>query len=755
MGRVIMRISVLARLAFIVFIIFAPIRLFADKLDEEFTNLIRIQDSQRKIDNLVSLIEKHVETNPQNCLIYADSLYYISQRCGNKASLNRAKLFKGNAYSRLNDINEAIKYITASISGFQSIEHYVGLSGAKIDLAQLYYRMSNYQQTIYFLNQSINAADQAKDTSLLSRANSNLAMVYLEMGKYEDALKYYLKALKYAEALKNNEYISTINIGLANIYIQMRQFDKASAKYRKVERLCNENKIAKTALSFVYYNLGYIFSQNRQLDSAEIYYYKAIAISKKYNDELAVGMYSNTLADFYIENKDLKKAENAIRISLEILHKFKNVIGIADGLIIRAKILKFQKKFDRAICYADSARILYIKVNSLVNEKVAVKLLAELYFENQNFENSAKMYKLLNIISDSLINTEMINKLQSGEAKFNLEKSSKEIELLQKDNAISGLEISKRNTVIIAFIAISIFLLVITLISLKLAKVRKLNSKQSEANQALLSAANTALLEKNCLINEQNIELEKANQDKDKLFSILAHDLKTPLTISISSSELVVNHFEKLSEEQLRDYCQKIYSSSIQLNELLNNILDWAMSRNSNISTNPQNVDLKQIIAMNLNIFKHIAANKNIEILDESKISISAHFDPDMLNAIIRNFLSNSIKFSDHNSKIRVELMKTTRNGIDYASIIIDDEGPGLTEYELANLQSYSVLVKTSNSIKDKAKGSGLGLIICKEFLQLNHSYFEAKNSDKGYGLTISIFIPLLSEDTPIPIIKK
>lgn len=236
------------------------------------------------------------------------------------------------------------------------------------------------------------------------------------------------------------------------------------------------------------------------------------------------------------------------------------------------------------------------------------------------------------------------------------------------------------------------------------------------------------------LLEESKEQLSQLNSVKDKLFSIISHDLRNPLATMQSFLKLITKHHEKLNEEEKKKMIKEAQDSLDYLNELLYNVLQWSKSQMQLLAFNPEKLKAKTALEKNIRLLYLQAHMKQVQI--EQSIS-EAHFiyaDKEMLDFILRNLISNAIKFSHKNSAIQV----ITEQDEQHLYIHVIDEGIGMSSQTLEQLQTASL----SNSRRGTAKerGTGLGLLICKEFIAKHKGeLLIAQREIKGSQFTVKL----------------
>jgi len=271
----------------------------------------------------------------------------------------------------------------------------------------------------------------------------------------------------------------------------------------------------------------------------------------------------------------------------------------------------------------------------------------------------------------------------------------------------------------------------------------KLEMKENEYIEEKLEYArilNEQLNEKNEQIASQNDQLKEINATKDRLFSIIGHDLKNPFTVLISLSKIIKEQFDNLESEDLKKSLNIINSTALQGFTLLDNLLDWARSQTGEIKFAPATVNLNESVREVLVQIGPVAAKKQVPVRNNIQNSLLVMADSNMLQTILRNLVSNAIKFSTPGGEVSVDAIWDKR--IDRIVITVTDRGIGITEENQAKLFN----IKTHQSTKgtQQESGTGLGLLICKEFVGKHGGSIQVF-STPGAGTQITFDLPASS----------
>ena len=237
-------------------------------------------------------------------------------------------------------------------------------------------------------------------------------------------------------------------------------------------------------------------------------------------------------------------------------------------------------------------------------------------------------------------------------------------------------------------------------------------------------------------IEDQRVKLDELNASKDKFFSIIAHDLKNPIGGFLNLTEIMSEDLNSFSDNEKQEFIDLLHSSAKQLYSLLENLLHWSRAQTGKITVDIEQVDVFSVIQNNIGLVENSANVKHIKISNESIRNISVLADVNMLNTIIRNLLTNAIKFSYENSTI--EVLSEISN--DKVNIVIKDHGVGVSQENLNKLFLIDQNVSTNGT--NNEHGTGLGLILCKEFAQRMNGDMCCE-SELNVGSSFIVTLPL------------
>ena len=242
------------------------------------------------------------------------------------------------------------------------------------------------------------------------------------------------------------------------------------------------------------------------------------------------------------------------------------------------------------------------------------------------------------------------------------------------------------------------------------------------------------LEEKNLELRQKNLRLEESNANKDKFFSLIAHDLRSPMTGFLSLAELFENT-DNMQPEQFKEFIRQFRASAENLFQLLENLLTWARIQRGLIGHAPQWANLGDIIHQNVALMAQNARQKKIVLVNSVAQEVFVYADTHMLEAIIRNLLSNALKFTKPGGNVDI----TTADAGDFVTVSISDNGIGMTEEKCAKLFRVGAKIQSKGTADEK--GTGLGLILCKEFVEKNGGSIGVESRPER-GTTVWFTLP-------------
>ena len=235
-------------------------------------------------------------------------------------------------------------------------------------------------------------------------------------------------------------------------------------------------------------------------------------------------------------------------------------------------------------------------------------------------------------------------------------------------------------------------------------------------------------------LKETRKYLQELNTSKDKFFSIISHDLRSPFNSILGFSELLWKNTDDFSKPEIKKIAADIYKTGNETIDLLDNLLEWSRSQTGRLEIDPEDFSLKEVVDDTIDLLNENAKRKNITVLNEVPVHTTIFADKNMIGTVMRNLLSNAIKFT-HNGNVRIE----ARDLDNFVEFTVNDTGVGIKQKNIEKLFRLETEFSTRGTANEK--GTGLGLVLCKEFIEKNHGEIDVK-SKEGEGTSFILKLP-------------
>lgn len=584
-------------------------------------------------------------------------------------------------------------------------------------LGENWFESSDYQLAIPNYRKALDTYAKIKDTINVVNCYKLIGLCYYNMDQGDKAISSFLEGMKLSE--NRPEITAKLLSNIAMSHSRMRNVTEAISYYRRALSL--NSQIRNTDGMAVNYNgLGEIYKAMHKPDSALTNYLKAKRITK--SGYLGAVTASN-IAGIYLNYPDsVKKAVSYLKQSWAIFRnlgmfqyeaEFKQNIGV---------ILLKQGKYDAAIEAFKSC----IEINDKYKRGYKIKstchnLLSKAYEKKGDYRTSLEHIKLYVQFSDSMAQKEKYQQLANLEKRYETERKENQIARLQAIQQLTMIKLRKNQQLKqLGITSALLLLLLLFFIWLKYLDKTKLNK---------------LLASKNRVIEKSEQELRVLNASKNKFFSIIAHDLKNPLHTVLGYSQLLSDDYEHFNETERRKFAGDIYKSTNNIFRLLQNLLEWSRTQTGRLNFSPEVVEYQKILDNSMSVLRTLADQKNIEIKTGNDPDLTIFADPQMIETVLRNLINNAIKFTPEGGHIEVAAKES--DGQILISVV--DSGVGISEEDSQNLFKIDSKVKRKGT--NNEDGSGLGLILCHEFVSKHNGQIWV-NSVPGKGSEFVFTIP-------------
>lgn len=659
-------------------------------------------------------------TDPSKMITYAGKALPIARETGNMKQECYANLLLGTGNLQSGNFEESKPYIDAGLKQARKLDYPEYLCIGLNALAAYHMNGGNYDQAFELFHESLQKAESANLPEMVANSRLNLGSILTSRGDRTTGLKYLLQSLDYYEKKKNQQMICRIYNNIAVNYHTWKDYDQALHYYRKT--LGSYRKLNDfVGQAVVFNNIGEIYKDKNEFAKALPYYQRTVQLA----DSTGIGDYYKSfgwigLAETYLLMKEYDLSLRNVTLALQIFKKVKMKEGIALSELILAQIYLHQKKYRESVQAADSSLELAGNIGIIDLEQKAYEVKSTIFADQKRYKEAFEMLKFSVQKNDTLYKEEQMKELTRLRGELDITEKNNEIQLLLKDNEIKDLSIKKQRTQTRYLILLIGLLVTLFMIMLIYIRSRKQISLQMQ--------------EKNKRINEQRLELIRVNATKDKFLSIIGHDLRNPVGAFKDVVGQLADFPEMFPDGVRQQVIQELRNEAERTYFLLENLLSWAKNQKNNISYRPEKLDLASLVDNNILLNSRLAERKQIQLKSSVSAGINIFADHNMVNLILRNLISNAIKFTGKNGEITV----SAKDASDFVAISVADNGIGIPEENIPALFQETNHISTYGTCNEK--GSGIGLLLCKEFIEVNGGTITVRSKvNEGSTFTFTL----------------
>jgi signal transduction histidine kinase len=474
-------------------------------------------------------------------------------------------------------------------------------------------------------------------------------------------------------------------------------------------------------------NIGLVLYDNQLYDSALVYFRNvlniidSVQVTSKDSQYVLSALYNN-MALAYRDLGEHRLALTYLRKGLSMAQSIDDQFNLGSVYTNLGSLFGVMKQQDSALYYLHRALRIAKQYGFKNLELETYRELAVLHASVGNYASAYNWHLRYDTVYKAVFNENQAAQMARQRAHYEQELKYSEIEQLQSESQVQKM----LNKVFIIFIVIIIALALVIAINLRAKK--RTNQMLAERNLQLSDA-----LQK---LSESELELQNLNRSKDRIFSVVAHDLRNPVAAVNGFSELLHDNFDQFTLETQKEYVLQILQGTQHIQSLLENLLIWARSQMKAVKYNPESLKVKAVVDACVKDLKPNFDHKKVDCIVNVDRRCEVYADKSMIYTVIRNLLTNAVKFSFPGGKIRV----TSENGGEDCRIMITDEGIGIQPEIQEKLFNANEVVSSPGTTGES--GSGLGLVICKEFLKRNKGTISVE-SEPGNGSTFMVTLPL------------
>ncbi len=557
----------------------------------------------------------------------------------------------------------------------------------------------------------------------LARALQNVGWILYRRGDFSKSLETCTRALRLSESLHENSAVAKCLINMAAIHYEQKQYAEAIRYFKDAQQVAKKAG-DRVIVSRCFNNIAYTFLAIKEIDSAAYYCRIAYAIASEAKETYMQGFALRTMGDIELERKHTKEAMRNFFECYEISIKLNNMFLKSSVLHRLAKTYYTLGKDDEALSYLAEDVDIAKQYGFRDELERTYKLMAEIYHDTRDLEKAYQYQNLFLALHDSLHDQRNSEQIAMMQIRFDTELKQAQIELLTKSGELKNEELTRKQVLIYFTVGCALLLLL-------LAFVLYYNNRHNRN-------ARISLQQKNREIQNQTRQLRNLNSTKDKLFSIISHDLRSPVASLKALMELVST--SGLTQEEFNDITKVLKRNLDTVYDDLDNLLLWAQTQLRGLQAVPEKIDLRSIADDKILLFRELAENKKLTLMNSIPEGMMVEADRNHVGLVFRNLIANAVKFNRTGGHVMLDA--TSQD--DSCLITVSDSGVGINEENLDKLFNPETHFTTPGT--NQEKGMGIGLLLTKEFVEKNNGSI-AVQSAPGKGTTFTITLKLVQAE--------
>lgn len=646
----------------LLFSLFVPAQ--NEQVDQLLLEIAFQTKDSAKVDSSIKLIEALYKAEDyKKALLFIDQTQQLASKINYTKGSAEANYYRALIYSNKNDYYNALDNYNKSRNFYAQLNDTLGIAKVNNSIGLIEIKRGNYT---FGLKNSLAAIEVFEKRNLkeeLSKAYNNLAEAYQQTYQIEKALEFNEKALKVRTQLGDSTGMKVSTKNIAMLYSERKEHRKAIEFYEQALDLLDP-KTDQNLRGDILPRIGYEYLQFREYDKATEYLLEGLQYNRQTKNQEGILMSLNAIGNLNIEQNKLKLAEIQLAEALEIAERIKDKTELLKNYRLQITLDSTRGYFQNAFNWQRK------------------------YFNLKESLSAEKQPQSFDLANDNAVEPFI------DSTKNNID---------NQNNAND--QVDQKFEIATYLLGIG---LLIALISLLVTGMQYNKAKQAQIG---LEAKNKQLADHNNVILEQTHHLEEINKVKDRLFSIVSHDLKD--SISSIKGFLDLLKEDSISKEEFNELIPELSENANNASLLLYNLLNWSKSQMQNLEPKPELFNIQEVFQTKISLIEQKAEQKRLAVIDESQRDY-VYADRSMIEIVIQNLLTNAVKFSRVGDVITV----TSQDFGDKIRLSVEDTGVGISKENIDKLFKNDAF--TTIGTKNE-KGTGLGLTICKELVELNN----------------------------------
>lgn len=706
-----------------------------------------------EIDYCLKLVDAYQRTNLNEAMAYAHQALKKAEALENKTYIAKAYKAIADTYQAMHKVKQAIEACLESIKLYEELKDKNGLASAYNSLGNIYQAQNFFPKALKAYAKSLEILRKLKKKDKIANVQHNMGVMHYYLSNYDQAISLHEESLKIRRALNDDFGISNSLFNLGIVWNNKGSYKKAE-EYIFASLAIQEKIGDQIAMAKILNSIGVLHSEHQNFEKALEYYHKALSTYETSNNKMGIGIVLNNIAIVHVDEGRYDQSMDFHKRSLVVRESINDKRGIAQSysnigevyykqgdlksaLEYQKKGLKIRKEIGSRGGMGGSNRHLgtvymamgnYDAAEHHFQEGIAIskelnkisgglsksyKALSEVYEIKGDYKKALTAYKNYTIVKDSVYNEEETHRLAELTTKYETEKKEQQLSLLNKQAELDQLW---RNLLIGGIMLLGL----IAFFIYRFQRIKAIKNRQLYQTERALTR-----------------QLQEVDRMKSRFFTNISHEFRTPLTLILGPVEELLAQNEK--SQQITPL-QLIKRNAHRLLKLINQLLELSKIEAGKISlqATPSNIiPFLKGIALS---FESLAEQRSINFSFKSREEeVIVFYEAEKTEQILINLISNALKFTPPNGRVEIIVNKNMQEQRHYLDLVVRDTGVGIHTAQLPHI--FDRFYQADNSDSKEFEGTGIGLSLTKELVELHGGTIEVK-STKGEGTEFLVRLP-------------
>lgn len=624
----------------------------------------------------------------------------------------------GTAFYSAARYDSALYYYNKSLAVHKEYKMDSTIAHQYINVGNVYLRLSEHATAISYYDTAAHVAEKANVPTQRAVAINNLASIYYDKGAYSEALENYMNGLTIHEQENNTVDIEKSLLNIANVYFRLGDLAASKEYLERAQKLAEEHD-SNWGIITILSTYGMIYNEEKKYDSSLRAMNEAYELSKQIKSPYLTNILLGNIAECQFNLGHYSKAFQLYEDNLQASKKLQDKEGIGFATAGLGQVYIKRGDIATGISLLKDALNTIQQTGNIEQAKAVTDTLAQTYKRLGQYKEAIRFIELKEAYDDTLAKDEALRTARKLEFEYQLGKKEAQIALLEKDAEIETAKTNQQRILLIAALIGLVLMVIIAILTYR-------NLRHVKERNAIIRAQKQE-------IEQQAEHLKQLNNFKDTTFSVLSHDLRSPINALTGTMAMLEEGI--ITPEEFAEHKNELNNKLQSVSLMLDNLLQWAKAQMKGEHTlDIEKINVRRKALRAIAVLKDAAEQKNITLQNNVPEELYAYADRNQVEMVLRNLVSNAVKFTPENGIVTINATEKGK----MVAISVTDTGTGMSKAQAGRLFDGSPNASTAGTSGEK--GTGIGLHLSYSFVQANGGDITV-DSTEGEGTTFTMIL--------------